>query len=650
MAKRIICAIISLVFIVSMVVIPASSYPTGTDTTENGYPIPDLCTRTNEPDVTNYCFELKRVLPSKVVKDGVIDVDGGEYYPLGIPRDEIILKGSNDMYSPSLERSQAMKASVEAYVSWDYQHGVNFAVQYTSPETPVQQFSSLYYDGRVTPLPGSTKDNPLYNDSFNDDGTFRAIEDNFWANTAFSVQFGDRTGRAFYYVVGRNTETGEYLMGHYFFSDLSGNGWGQYGYDPTYIPVGGRDFIITYGPDNLVTMECSVPFSTILGRDPEDGEKIGFSLTLTQGTNPPGFKPDDPENPGDPWSGDLVNNAAILLGNNAGFQSLAAKPTRTKTQKVFDPVTDEQITKKTSGNLPMVAIFNTTAPEGGEEPEELACTGSLTLNDDVEINVAVNGVSAELANGGYVVYNRSDEEEHTAYFDAAHLVEDGKYKFTVASCDAIHLADPVYFSIFDASGEYVDGFEYSAKDYCDTVVTDPNAAQGLKDLCSALMAYAYYADSIFLGAPSADYTELYGDAIVAVTGLRPERMGTYQSEAIYGDPVTGISASLALKSKTELSIFVKGVSELHDVAITVGGEAWDNYEVVPASAKKSRVIIKGLRAVDLQSPIELVCAEASVEYSPMACAKALVAGNTDYADVCRALYRYSTAAINYFAD
>ena len=133
MAKRIISAITALIFISSMLVFPAAA-----ETTENGYEIPELCLRTNEPDVTNYFFELKRAVTSKVVKDGVIDVDGGEYYPLGIPRDEIILKGSNDMYSPSLERSQAMKDSVEAYVSWDYQHGVNFAVQYTSPETPVQ--------------------------------------------------------------------------------------------------------------------------------------------------------------------------------------------------------------------------------------------------------------------------------------------------------------------------------------------------------------------------------------------------------------------------------------------------------------------------------------------------------------------------------
>ncbi len=366
MAKRIICAITALIFITSMLVFPASSYPNSDEKTENGYPIPDLCLKTDEPDVTNYCFELKRVLPSKVVKDGVIDVEGGEYYHLDIPRDEIILKGSNTVSGDAKTRSEAMRESAEAYVSWDPTHGVNFAVQYTSPETPMQTFDPLYFDGRVTPLEGSTKANPIYNDSFNDDGSFKATGEDFWAQTAFTCQFSDKTGRCFYYGIGRNTETGEYLMGHYFFSDLSGQGWGQYGYDPTYIPEGGKDFIITYN-GNVVTMEWSVPFSTILGREPEDGEKIGMSMTLTQGTNPPGYNPSDPDNLRDPWMGDLENNAAILFGNCGGFQSLAAKPTRTKKQGVYDPVTDELITSKISGNLPMVAIFNTTAPEGEEE-------------------------------------------------------------------------------------------------------------------------------------------------------------------------------------------------------------------------------------------------------------------------------------------
>ena len=58
MAKRIICTVIALVFVVSMAMIPTSAYPKKQDTTENGYPIPDLCLNTDEPDVTNYCFEL----------------------------------------------------------------------------------------------------------------------------------------------------------------------------------------------------------------------------------------------------------------------------------------------------------------------------------------------------------------------------------------------------------------------------------------------------------------------------------------------------------------------------------------------------------------------------------------------------------------
>ncbi|MBO4413418.1 MAG: hypothetical protein J5830_01800, partial [Clostridia bacterium] len=78
MTKKIISAIAALILLISQIVIPASA-----DTTENGYPIPDVCLATNEPDVTNYCQELKRVNPSQVIKDGIIGEN--EYYPLAIP-------------------------------------------------------------------------------------------------------------------------------------------------------------------------------------------------------------------------------------------------------------------------------------------------------------------------------------------------------------------------------------------------------------------------------------------------------------------------------------------------------------------------------------------------------------------------------------
>ena len=51
MAKKVISLIAAFLMLVSTIVIPVSAETA--ETTENGYEIPELCLRTNEPDVTN---------------------------------------------------------------------------------------------------------------------------------------------------------------------------------------------------------------------------------------------------------------------------------------------------------------------------------------------------------------------------------------------------------------------------------------------------------------------------------------------------------------------------------------------------------------------------------------------------------------------
>ena len=279
---------------------------------------------------------------------------------------------------------------------------------------------------------------------------------------------------------------------------------------------------------------------------------------------------------------------------------------------------------------------------------QIALSASLCLKDSTDLNVYVNNVTAEMVSGGYYVEYGLDGEDrvHVAFGDAEEVSE-GKYKFSVASFNANQLAMCAHFGVYDATGSELKYLEYSVKDYCDSVIADPEQPEGLKNVCGAMMAYGYYAQERFPeGAGPAIDPEPYSDAIDAVEDLSAEAMGEYHSYVSYDTQVTGIGASLALKSKTELSFFVKGVSELTGVSVLVGDEIWDNYEVV-TSPTKCRVIVKGLRPVDLTSTVCLVCGEANVEYVPMACAKALVANGSDYADVCLALYLYAMAAIDY---
>ena len=278
-------------------------------------------------------------------------------------------------------------------------------------------------------------------------------------------------------------------------------------------------------------------------------------------------------------------------------------------------------------------------------------SASLTLTDCFDIKIYIDNVTADMISDGYYVEFACEGEEYTrAYFDADHLVTDGKYSFVVASLSANMLAVPVNFRVCDAEGTAVKEFDYSVKEYCDYQIANSDKEK-LVDLCRALMAYGYYAVERFGGIEFS--AEPYSDAVSAVEALTRDDIGVYESSAEYVSPVTGIGASLALKSKTELSLFIKGVSELSDYTLTLGGSDWTDREVVE-SAKRCRIIVKGLRPVDLESQIEWTDIDGNhVSYSPMAYVKYVVthtAENSEDSDlnVCKALYLYAEAAIDYF--
>ena len=280
-------------------------------------------------------------------------------------------------------------------------------------------------------------------------------------------------------------------------------------------------------------------------------------------------------------------------------------------------------------------------------------SASLCLKDSTDLNVYVSNVPAEAVSDGYYIMYGTDPAEMTqAAFSEATEVSEGKYKFSVASFNANQLADYAHFVVYDGTGAELKYLQYSVKDYCDSVIADPEQPEGLKNVCGALMAYGYFAqERFFEGSGVALDPYPYSDAIEAVNALDVNEMDEYESHAEYVEPYTGVGASLALKSKTELSFFIKGVSDVGDFSLTVGGQDWDDFEVV-TSATKCRVIVKGLRPVDLASTVEFQDNNAfiTIDYSPMAYARYVAASNADPRDVnlCKALYLYAMAAIGYF--
>ena len=277
------------------------------------------------------------------------------------------------------------------------------------------------------------------------------------------------------------------------------------------------------------------------------------------------------------------------------------------------------------------------------------CTASLSLNDSVDINIYVDNVTADLVSDGYSVEYGPDGDKTQVAFSAAEPVSEGRYKFTVASFNANQLSRNVYLNVLDGSGQPVKFIRYSVKDYCDTVLNDPSADEGLQNVCSALMAYGWYAQERFPEGKGPDFDpEPYSDAISAVEALGIEGMGDYETHAEYSSLVSGVSASLVLKSKTDLNFFIKGVSDVGDITLTVDGHNWTDYEAV-TSETKCRITVRGLSPVVYASDVILVCEGANVTYSPMAYLKRVVeSGESDCINVCKALYLYAAAAMNFF--
>ncbi len=203
-------------------------------------------------------LDILRTDPSYVIKDGVIGEY--EYQKADVDTDPAstsldIAFGNNNpaMYLPS----EAMCRTMEYYFSWDDVHGFNLAVRY-KPEV-IQQLLS----------PKVGEDMPC---------------DEFLCNTGVHLTFdtakhneiagGYEYGMIYRFAVAKRTDTGEYMEGWYEARGLSGN----------YRPVGGQDYVITYGDDGYVTCEWSVPFSEIYP-DAAAGTTMYFSLAACAGTD-----------------------------------------------------------------------------------------------------------------------------------------------------------------------------------------------------------------------------------------------------------------------------------------------------------------------------------------------------------------------------
>ena len=213
------------------------------------------------PATCEYEVTVKKADPAVVKKDGVIDLENGEYIKADVPFSELSI---NFKTAEQYMQADAMGHTMEYYFSWDETHGFNFAVKYYAKGS----YDGTDYDGYYTNYDNGTgSDDPA------------VPQDNFMSNMGLCFASGahkETEGWSLlYYAIGKKLDGSSYLTGH----------WNQLGNSGAYAPVGGQDFEVYYPGDGSVIYEWSIPFAEFIDVAPADGVSFGFTLSAAAGTN-----------------------------------------------------------------------------------------------------------------------------------------------------------------------------------------------------------------------------------------------------------------------------------------------------------------------------------------------------------------------------
>jgi len=255
---------------------------------------------------------VKKADPAVVKKDGVIDLEGGEYIKADVPFEELAVSFAT---SEAYMAADAMAHTMEYYFSWDDTHGFNFAVKYFAKGN----YDGTDYDGYYTNIP----------EDFGFEEDSEVTGDNFLCNMGLNFCSGkhpeDENWTLLFHAIGKTLD-GTYMNGYY----------QQRGASGSYLPVGGQDFEVAYPGDGSVIFEWSVPFSEILNVTPADGVSFTFFLVGTAGATT--------------TEATFGNNWSVALGQG-GFMVAASEDNR--------PATAILSAEPIKASAPVV----TTAPE-----------------------------------------------------------------------------------------------------------------------------------------------------------------------------------------------------------------------------------------------------------------------------------------------
>ena len=311
-------------------------------------------------------------------------------------------------------------------------------------------------------------------------------------------------------------------------------------------------------------------------------------------------------------------------------------------------------------NTPVTSDITLTAL--WEETKSYISGASLTLNGDIGVNVYIQPFSVNTETA-YVTVKGPDDSDPVRFYlkDLEPDVGIG-YKLTYALTAQqmgerieVHLYDTFEGETYedslfssDLTTEYENGFTFGPKDYFAVVKVDNSYSKKLKDLCSAMENYGEYAREYF--------GSVYGEVgtAEAINDVTAETLSVYKSDitsAVDSSEYYGLS--LLLRTKTLLRFYYK--NEPAVISVTDS----ENKAVAYNTGKTQGMYyieIPDISAKDLDEKFTVTTDGTTIKASALTYAyNTLItysekAEQTDLCNVVKALYKYSEAANEYFAN
>ena len=287
---------------------------------------------------------------------------------------------------------------------------------------------------------------------------------------------------------------------------------------------------------------------------------------------------------------------------------------------------------------------------------------SITLNDSIDINARIRNLShpdhlefyklTAVFNGETTVDGTLDELLNAGM---ARPIEGG-YAVCVASAAAAQMTDIVHvvFSYVEKPDEptVLGEFDYSVRQYCETMITNPKSDEALIALCTATLDYGAYAQQNFQykidDLANANYSA--GEDLIAAVKIPESYNISAKAGACTG--ISGVGRTANLLSATELRIRFKP-----DAGSAIGNYSFTvNDTPVQATEEGGRYVVKitGIAAPRLDTGFTVTVTNnndnstMTVIYSATAYAYSTHTTGGVPSLMAKALFRYFVTAKAYF--